>query len=511
MTSAKALSAALLAGVSLLCLSGPASAAKQKPQSGATSAPVPAAPASTAADERIKALEEQLQGLQDQIIDLKRSTGDQYTDVTNQQNALVKVTLANGRPTLATADGSFTAALRATVQFDWGSYFQDGTRVASLTPALGRNLSSGTNFRRAQFGLDGTVFKNWSYSFIYDFGGSNGAEQQGRVSAAYIQYSGFAPFQIRLGAFAPYIGLEDSTSAADVLFPERSTASELSRNNTGGDGRSAVQIAAIGEDYLAAISYTGSSATTAAVFDEQQAINGRLAYLLYSDLDTKLVGSLTGVYEFQTPGSVANAVGPTNITLADRPELRVDGTQLIGTTIDADSLLIGGGEAGFTWKSLYAQGGWFNYHVDRRASAFANPDFSAWYLQAAWLLTGESHPYDASRAAFRNPRPNSPFGSGDGIGAWELAIRYSFADLNADQALAPAAGGIRGGEQKIVTAGLHWYPNSAIKVLFDYYHVEINKLNGSAIAASAPYPAIAADAPIGQIYDAINIRAQIAL
>jgi phosphate-selective porin OprO and OprP len=357
------------------------------------------------------------------------------------------------------------------------------------------------------------VFKNWSYSFIYDFGGSNGAEQQGRVSAAYIQYSGFAPFQFRIGAFAPYIGLEDSTSSADLLFPERPTASELSRNNTGGDGRSAVQLAAIGDDYLVSVSYSGSSSTTAAVFDEQQAVNGRLAYLLYSDQDTKFVGSLTGVYEFKTPDSVAGAPGATNISLADRPELRVDGTQLIGATIDADSLVIGGAEAGIVWKSLYAQGGWYDFHVARRASVLSDPDFTSWYVQASWLLTGESKPYDATRAAFRNPKPASPFDFSDtpGIGAWELAARYSVADLNVDQTLTPALGGVRGGEQKIVTAGLHWYPNNAVKLLFDYYHVEIDRLNPSAIAASAPYPAVPAGAAIGQTYDAFNIRAQIAL
>ena len=509
MHTTKTFTAALLASAALLALTGAAEAAKKASDAG--SAPPPAT--STATDERIKALEEQIQGLSDQVTDLKRSTGDQYSDIRSHEDSAIKVSLANGRPTLATADGSFTASLRATVQFDWAGYFQSAATTSTLTPALGRDLSSGTNFRRAQFGLDGTVFSNWAYSFIYDFGGSNGAEQQGRVSSAYIQYSGFKPFQVRIGAFAPYIGLEDSTAASDVLFPERSSASELSRNNTGGDGRSAVQIAAIGEEYLASISYSGSSATTAAVFDEQQAINARLAYLLYSDQDTKLVGSLTGVYEFDAPDTTASAIGPTTITLADRPELRVDGTQLVSAGIDADSLFIAGGEAGFVWKSLYAQGGWFSYNFKRRASTLNNPDFSAWYLQAAWLLTGESRPYDSSRAAFRNPKPAHPFDFGDekGIGAWELAIRYSTADLNYDAGLLPAAGGVRGGEQRISTAGLHWYPNNAIKLGVDYYHVEISKLNSSAIAAASPYPAVAVGAPIGQVYDAINLRAQIAL
>jgi phosphate-selective porin OprO/OprP len=186
---------------------------------------------------------------------------------------------------------------------------------------------------------------------------------------------------------------------------------------------------------------------------------------------------------------------------------------LINAAIDADSLFIGGGEAGLVWKSLYAQGGWFTYRIARRALPLADPDFSAWYLQAAWLLTGESRAYDATRAAFRNPKPDHPLGFGDesGWGAWEIATRYSTADLNFDPLLAPAAGGVRGGEQKIISAGLHWYPNAVVKLGLDYFHVELNKLNSAAIAASAPYPAVAAGAPIGQVYNAINLRAQIAL
>ncbi len=504
----KTFAAALLAGTASLALVSGALAA-DKHNSDRTSAQG----AGSVHDAKIQALENQIQDLSSQVEDLKRSTGDQYTDVQNQQAAAVKVTLANGRPTISTADGNFTASLRATVQYDTGFYFQDNAVTANLTPALGRDLSSGTNFRRAQFGLDGTVFANWSYSFIYDFGGSNGAEQQGRVSAAYIQYAGLAPFQFRIGAFAPYIGLEDSTSSADLLFPERPTPSELSRSNTGGDGRSAIQIAAIGDNYLASVSYSGSSAATAAVFDEQQAINGRLAYLFYNDLNTKLVGSLSAVYEFDAPDSVANAPGATNITLADRPELRVDGTQLITATIDADKLLTGGAEVGLVWKNLYAQGGWFTYNVSRRASTLPDPNFSGWYLQGSWILTGESKPYDATRAAFRNPRPANPlnFGDAPGIGAWELAARYSVTDLNYREALAPALGGVRGGEQKIFTAGLHWYANNAIKLLFDYSHVDISRLSPSAIAASSPYPAVPLGADIGQSFSILNLRAQIAL
>ncbi|MBI3677424.1 MAG: porin [Proteobacteria bacterium] len=497
--TAKTLTAFLLAGVASAALSVGAQAADKSTQDDR--------------DAKIKALEEKIETLGDQVQDLKRSTADQYADSQRQQNEAVKVTLDNGRPSFKSGDGNFSASLRALVQYDTAFYSQNNSTTAKLTPALGRDLSDGTRFRRAQFGLEGTFFKTWSYSFIYDFGGSNGTEQQGRVSSAYVQYNGLAPFQFRIGAFAPYIGLEDSTSSADLLFPERPTSSELSRSLTGGDGRKGAQIAAVGDEYLFSVSYTGASTTAASVFDDQQSLNARAAYLFYSDLDTKLVGSLSGVYLFDTPDSVATAIGPTSITLADRPELRVDGTQLITAAIDADNLLIGGAEAALQWHSAFLQGGYFVYDIQRRASALPDPRFNGWYVEGSWILTGEAKPYDATRAAFRSPKPSQPLDFGDtpGIGAWELAGRFSTADLNYHANFSPAAGGVRGGEQKIWSLALNWYPNNSVRLAVDYEHVEIDRRNPTAIAASAPYPAVPAGADIGQTFSAVNLRAQIAL
>jgi phosphate-selective porin OprO/OprP len=493
MTISRGLAATLLASAASIALTAPAFA-------------------ESPSEARIRQLEEQIQALADQVQDLKRQSATQYSDLQEARAADVKVTIDNARPTIASANGKFTASIRSTVQYDTATYRQDKSDTAPLTPALGRDLSSGTNFRRAQFGVDGIAFGEWAYSFIYDFGGP-GVENQGRVSSAYVQFNGWKPFQFRIGAFAPYIGLEDSTSSADTLFLERPSPSEISRAISGGDGRSAAQIAAVGDTWLAAISWSGSSATTAAVFDEQQALNGRLAWLAYSDLDTKFVLSAGGTYVYDTPDSVASVVGATSVTFSDRPELRVDGTQLITASVDADSVLIGGIEAGFVWKSFYAQGGYFNYSANRRASPFADPDFSGWYLQASWILTGESKPYDAGRAAFRNPRPAHPvlFGDDPGAGAWELAARYSSTDLNYDEHLAPASGGIRGGEQEIWTVGVNWYPNNIVTFRLAFTDVSIDRLNPSAIAASPPYPAVAAGAAIGQDFQTISLRTQIAL
>jgi phosphate-selective porin OprO/OprP len=88
-----------------------------------------------------------------------------------------------------------------------------------------------------------------------------------------------------------------------------------------------------------------------------------------------------------------------------------------------------------------------------------------------------------------------------GTGVWELAARYSVLDLNDNAGLAglPApSGGVRGGEQKIWTAGVNWYPNNAVRFVLDYQHTDVSRLN-------------AAGGDIGAKLDAVSLRAQFAL
>src|SRR5262249_47255157 len=51
-----------------------------------------------------------------------------------------------------------------------------------------------------------------------------------------------------------------------------------------------------------------------------------------------------------------------------------------------------------------------------------------------------------------------------GWGAWELAARYSYTDLNDGTGLQRVEGGIMHG----FTAGLNWYLNNALKLQFEY-------------------------------------------
>jgi phosphate-selective porin OprO and OprP len=545
MTLSKALAAALLSGASLLVLAPAALAARP-----ASSAPAPQADAT---DARIRALEEQIQTLSGQVVDLKRSTGDQYTDIQNLQDSAVKVSINNGRPTLASADGEFTAQLRTLVQFDW-AYYSQGASAKTLPAAYGPDLSSGSNFRRVYLGLQGKVFGDWSYYLNLDFGGSGGTETPGHIQSAYLQYDGLAPWGFRVGAFPPPTNIEDGTSSGDTIFLERNSPSNLQRGLAGGDGRDAVTILYTGERLFGAISYTGAKVQDAAVFDEQQAVVGRASYLLWSSEDAHFLAGVNGTHIFKLPDAVAagsavlattpGATALSSITFSDPPELTVDsgGLKLANTgALPANHVTQWGVEAAGNFDSLYGQAGYYGFSVDRAPVAYktytsatsstttvvqpGNNDFSAWYVQASWTLTGEPRTYNAANGAFSQPKPTKSVGHG-GWGAWEIAARYSDLNLNSHPFDTSAlvtnwtgastetytfTNAVRGGDQRIVTAGLNWYVSTAIRFALDYQWVDENRLQAPAAVTVSSGSPVQPAVNGGQKFQTIAVRAQFSL
>lgn len=455
---------------------------------------------------KIDALQEQIDDLNAQVSDLKRSSSDQYADVARAQAAQptsdVAVSLKNGRPSFKTGDGNFTLDIRALVQYDTAYYGQDHA------PA-GIDFSSGSDFRRARLGIQGTLFKDWSYQFIYDLGGSG--TEGSSIASAFIQYDGLGPVHWKIGAYPTPESFEDTTAASDLVFLERAQPTDLARSIAGSDGRDGTTLFAYDDNYFVAASYTGnlvqdqSSVTNVitapkavGVFDEQQAFVGRVAYRFKLDDDVNFAVGADTSQVFKLPDVAVGAGSANTVDLRERPELNVDdnSVRLIDTgAIAAKRLSEWGVEATGNWHSLYAQGGYFDFDVTRRASTLSDPSFDGWYMQGSWILTGEAKPYKASTGSYGLPKPNSPlFFDHGGIGAWELTGRYSVLDLNDNSGEAGHAtptGGIRGGEQKIWTAGVNWYPNNAIRFVLDYQHTDVTRLTSSGGNADATLDTVA--------------------
>jgi len=453
-----------------------------------------------ASDQRIAELETLVKDLAQQIEDLKTQTNSAVSDVRNQVNANATA-LASARPTISTADGTQKFAVRGLVQFDAAAYDED----ESIPGA--NDLSSGTNFRRARLGIEGTFAKDWNYNLTGEFGGSGGEAAQ--LNQAYVEYAGWKPFslinpvRLRIGAWATPTGLEDATSNTESLFLERAASAELVRNFTGGDGRTGIGAIANGDHWYASGVLTGAVVGTpaAAEFDEQYGYLARVAFNpLYSpDYALHIGANIQGVL---SPADTAAGVATTQqLRLRERPELRVDGTRLVDTgNINADGLTAYGLELGGFYKNFHVAAEAFQIDVDRIGGAF-DPQFSGWYAHAAWTLTGEYHLWNAANGGFRGVKPTKNFDPANGgWGAWEIAARYSVLDLNDREGVlgaATPAGGIRGGEQKITTVGLNWYPNAVYRFLLDYQNIDIDRLNG-------------AGAQVGEQVDVVSIRSQVA-
>src|SRR5262249_44820020 len=134
-----------------------------------------------------------------------------------------------------------------------------------------------------------------------------------------------------------------------------------------------------------------------------------------------------------------------------QPEVKVDGMNLIDTgDIAAGHANVVGAEFAVLRRNLYMQAEAFRFGVRRKAGEpGGDPHFLGFYAQGSWVLTGEQRRFDQARGAFLFPKPLRPVGKG-GWGAWEVAVRYSYMDLDYNAGAPgepPPPGGIRGGKQ----------------------------------------------------------------
>ncbi len=532
-------------------------------------------------DARLQTLQDQISALSKQMDDLKADAQKQESALKQQQEeakardaeakklaatvaGAAKPGIANGRLSVASADGNFTAAVRSLLQLDTGYYMQGGG-ANKLPAGYGPDLSSGGNLRRVFLGLQGKVFSDWSYYFLYDFGGAS-VETQGHILYAYLQYDGLAPWAIKVGAYAPPINIEDSTASADLMFFERNSSSNLQRNIAGAEGRNAITVMYGGERLFGALALTGNKicdgskalavagATAVPNYDEQVAVAGRLSYMPVSTSNAHWIVGANALHIFKLPDLTANgtanlsttpgATARSNYTLGDLPEISVDsnGVQLVSTgALAVGHVTSWGLETAGNYENFYGQAGYTAYTVKRSPVAYtvftaaatsaaqvlqpSSNSFDGWYIQGSWIVTGEARVYNQATAAFGAPKPAKNFSIKDGTwGAFEVVARYSTLDLNshandAANAITGWVGSsktytyyntVRGGDQKIVTIGLNWYLNPVIRVALDYQYIDVSRLQTPAAVTTTATPALPA-LNGGQKLSTVGLRFQLSI
>jgi phosphate-selective porin OprO and OprP len=474
---------------------------------------------------RLEAQAKLLEAQQKQLEALTAQLGQPGTVIAESP----RLTFSNNRPTVTAADGRSSIAFRANVQLDGALYgespegpltsdFRRGSvgNVPNRENNAARDFGDGFYFRRARFGVEGTMARDFNYRLLLELGGS-GTEGPTRINDAWIAYTGFAPFTFQLGAFSPPANMDDGTSPEDLPFLERASASELSRSLGGADGRIGLGVKAGGARWMSAFTMTTRTVNDAEVFDTQLSAVARAGFLVATGADYNLHAGISGTYVF-SPADQGSGTSPRHpLRFRDRPEIRVDSVRLIDTgSIDAENASVYGLEFGANWKNLYLQGEHFWFDIARRApTALADPDFAGYYLQGSWILTGESRRYNAATGSFQSPRAKAPFSPQGGWGALELAARYSRMDLDFNAGLEGTAaqpGAVRGGDQSVVTLGVNWYPNPNVKMMLDYMLIDVDRLNPAGSGNTQPFgPAPNTPPPgveIGQDLDVIALRTQ---
>lgn len=463
---------------------------------------------------RIEKLEQEAAAAKQEAEDERIQNGARLSKVEQTQDA-VQWSFADGRPTLRSGDGRFEMSLRGRFQFDMASYEQDANDFGAGYGAVGAcNLTnvlcdqgSGAVFRRVRFGVEGKFFRDFIYEMRFDFGGS-GQEADGTVNIMRVGYTGIPNTRIHLGAIQPIMTMYDATSSAELTTMERPAVVTSLVGAFGGDNaRKGIEVTwqkenvfYNGSNLMFSAAYTGERAgstngsdhTGIPGNDESTHILGRAAMRLWSD-------GVSNVQVGATAARILNADSRT-IRLESRPELRVSGDRFIDTraafqgaanqnsdiTIQDGDNTAYGFEFGANFENIYVAAEWYKMNLDR-PGATVDPEFSGWYVEGEWIITGENKRYAASAtnnnvAVFRGPSVASPWSLGGGTGAWSLHGRYSTLDLNFNEGVVGAAtpaGGVRGGEQTITNLGVTWYINSNFKIMGEYSMVDIDRIAGA--------------------------------
>jgi phosphate-selective porin OprO/OprP len=438
---------------------------------------------------------EQLDAMKSQLIQLQKKVDSLQGRVTDQEKRAVDVSAADvkakakkappgpivqmtsgNRPGICTYDKYNCLFITGRLHFDAAAY---SYQPASALTAP-QNPHNGINARRARIGLAGNFMRDWHWTIVGDFGGSQ--DGAGVLNNALIQYRGFGNTWIEAGYMDVPYTLDEQVGSNNILFMERATAQVLAVDIGAGDNRSAFGFRNFGKMHWIGSYITGPVAGADHTTRANVAVTARGVF----------VPVRTNDFTFMVEGDYQKLITPqtsATLRLRDRIEVRVDpGVRLLDTGALAEVTgadVFSGGFAG-AWNAFYFQGEYFNYQIERTVGGDA--EFDGGYVQAAFALTGESRRYSESNGAFGGINPKKPFLMGTGgWGAWEVAARYSYANLNDFG----AATVVRGGTQRNTTLGLNWYPNQNIRFMFNWVHGEVERFNAANVNLGAEYDVFA--------------------
>ena len=307
--------------------------------------------------------------------------------------------------------------------------------------------NDGTEIRRARLFAQGNIGDAWGYKLQYDFTAS-GIDG---IQDAYLDYKGFENLKIRMGHFKEPFSLQNMTSSKYVLFTERGLPHVFAEGRNIG-----LQLSRNGKNWSTAAGLYGDGRDGASSDnDEGFGASGRFTYAPFYEK--------THAFHLGASASYRSTGSTDTLRFRERPESHLTDTRLVDTgSFDADSYARFVGEVVYIRGPFHLQSEYYYTTVDREISTNEDLTFSGFYVEGGWFLTGESMNYKASKGNFSRVTPKGVVGKA-GIGAWQVAMRYSSLDLTNED--------ITGGEEDNFTVGLNWYATQNIRFAANYVNV----------------------------------------
>ena len=271
-------------------------------------------------------------------------------------------------------------------------------------------------------------------------------QREFKFSDSYLVYSGWKKAILTSGVQSPPFSLESSGTSSATSFMENALpVAALSENKNAG-----IDFLRRTSNSIYNVSWVFYNPRVQGVSETGQALVGRYVYspiTFHGRENFHVGGSLSyrilrqgAEVQFQTTPEVATA----DVNYIDTGNID-NGRKVLRLGLEATQIL-----GRFSWQTEVLASQVTRDNAD-------TVHFWGAYFHLSQFLTHDSRNYDQGSGTFVNVVPNAPVGRGNGIGAFELAFRASYADLTDKD--------IIGGRESNLSLGLNWYLNEKLRLM----------------------------------------------
>ncbi|MCZ4317881.1 porin [Aequorivita viscosa] len=350
---------------------------------------------------------------------------------------------------LTSQDQQFALQFGGRIMVDHAYIFQNNSLTENYGPLVSK---SGTEFRRARMFMAGDIYENTHFKFQVDFSGNKTSIKDMFIGFSNLPVVG----KVLIGQFKEPFRLSSLNSSKYTTFMEVAQNEAFAQSYNNGimllnnflNNRLSAQLSSF---------RNANNNSDDAFADDGYIVTGRITGLALKNTEKNHLLHLGVGYSYRKPES-------KEYQIAAKPSSNLAPKYInTGTLKNVDEIKLINFETAYVYNSFSFQGEFLKATVNTDIDAL---NFSNYYGEVSYFLTGESKNYKGSYDGFGRVKPNRNFsGKNKGAGAWEIALRYSNTDLT-DKT-------IFGGKQNDIALGLNWYLNPVTRFMINHIWVDI--------------------------------------